>query len=122
MSHDSNTHVSNPSGFFYRKDVIKWILFGLYACCTALVAVDFLIHRHIYTDIEKIPAFYAIYGCVACIVLVIIARWMRIILIRDENYYDEPESPEEFLAKPTNNSDILEASKPASNSVNKENN
>jgi hypothetical protein len=38
---------------------------------------------------EKIPAFYAIYGFVACVVLVVIAKRMRKVVIRKENYYDE---------------------------------
>ena len=101
MKHnDSNNHSDeqhHTSGFFYREDVIRWILRIFYAGALALFLVDFLIHRHTETNVEKIPTFYALYGFVACVVLVVIAKWMRIILIRDEDYYDESESPEDFL-------------------------
>ena len=88
-----------PSGFFYRKEVIRWILIIFYICCAALFVADFFIHRHIVTDVERFKTFYALYGLIACVVLVLLAKLMRIFLIRDENYYDETESSEDFLNK-----------------------
>jgi len=96
MSNHNNLP-DQPSGFFYRKEVIRWILRIFYLCCFALVAVDFIIHRHTETAVERIPTFYAFYGFVACSILVFISKLMRIFLIRDENYYDEPEAPEDYL-------------------------
>ncbi|KZY65709.1 hypothetical protein A3737_35850, partial [Oleiphilus sp. HI0065] len=60
-----------------------------YVICGLLVVADFVVHRHIYHEWEKIPAFYAIYGFVGCVVLVLIAREMRKFLMRGEDYYDE---------------------------------
>ncbi len=45
-----------------------------YVICGLLVLVDFMVHRHIYHDWENIPAFYAIYGFIGCVVLVLIAK------------------------------------------------
>ena len=92
---DNNTH--QASGFFYREEVIRWILRIFYLGAAILFFVDFLIHRHIITNVEKVPTFYALYGFFACVILVVIAKWMRIVLIRAENYYDEPEDPADFL-------------------------
>lgn len=94
MSNYPNKHSSD---FFFQENVIKWILRIFYACCLLVAVIDFFIHRHIETNIERIPMFYATYGFVACVILVIISKWMRILLIRDENYYDEPENPNEYL-------------------------
>jgi len=80
---------SADPGFFYRPKIIQWILRVFYGLCVILVIVDFIIHRHIETSIEKIPAFYAIYGFIACVVLVLIANQMRKLLMRDEHYYDD---------------------------------
>jgi hypothetical protein len=96
MSNNSN---HKPSGFFYREEVITWILRIFYACCIILASLDFLIDRHTERSFEKFPTFYALYGLIACVILVFIAKWMRILLIRDENFYDEPESPKDFLEK-----------------------
>lgn len=75
-----------------RLDNPRFIQRGLwifYAICTLLVITDLLVHRHIYTSIEKIPAFYAIYGFGACVILVLLAKLMRKVLMRRENYYDD---------------------------------
>ncbi|KAA9130291.1 hypothetical protein F3N42_13210 [Marinihelvus fidelis] len=66
----------------------RLIRVSLYVACAILVVVDFFVHRHIMFAIEKIPAFYALFGFVACVVLVWIATWMRKFLMRDEDYYD----------------------------------
>jgi len=75
--------------FFDKPGNVKLVLRGFYAICIMLVIADFVIHRHISLSWEKIPAFYAIYGFVACVVLVIIATAMRKVVMRKEDYYDE---------------------------------
>jgi hypothetical protein len=60
-----------------------------YGACIILVIVDFFVHRHVEMWWEKIPAFYALYGFVACVVLVIAAKAMRKVVMREEDYYDE---------------------------------
>ena len=68
---------------------VDLLLKGFYVSCVLLVIADFIIHRHTTIDLEKIPAFYAIYGFVACVLLVILAKVMRKAVMREENYYDE---------------------------------
>lgn len=81
-------NVNDDPGFFYRPGTIKWILRGFYSICLFLFVLDFFVHRHIETSIEKLPAFYAIYGFVACVLLVLIASQMRKWLMRGEHYYE----------------------------------
>ncbi|GAB3022981.1 hypothetical protein [Bowmanella dokdonensis] len=76
------------SGFFDKANHIKWILRSFYGLCVLLLVLDFLLHRHHYLQIEKIPAFYPLFGFVACVTLVVVAKWMRRLLKRDEDYYD----------------------------------
>lgn len=68
---------------------VERLLKGFYLICILLVIADFIVHRHIAMAWEKIPAFYAIYGFTACVVLVILAKWMRKLVMREEDYYDE---------------------------------
>ncbi len=75
--------------FFDRPENVERLLKVFYAICILLVLADFVLHRHIGFDWEKIPAFYALYGFVACVVLVVIAKEMRKVVMRKEDYYDE---------------------------------
>ncbi|MEO5342747.1 MAG: hypothetical protein H7842_05315 [Gammaproteobacteria bacterium SHHR-1] len=72
---------------FDKPANVKRLLRGLYVACGLLVALDFVIHRHVLHDWEKIPAFYALYGFVGCVLLVLIAKGMRRFLMRPEDYY-----------------------------------
>ncbi len=78
-----------PDGFFDKPENIQKILRVFYVVCGLLVIADFLVHRHIYHSWEKLPAFYALYGFVGCVILVLIAKEMRKFLMRGEDYYDE---------------------------------
>ena len=77
--------------FFDKKENIKKILYVFYALCALLFAADFVIHRHIYHSWEELPGFYAIFGFVACVVLVLLATQMRKLLMRGEDYYEKTE-------------------------------
>ena len=81
--------MSDKEYFFDKPANVKWVMRGFYTICTLLVVADFIFHRHIGLPWEKIPAFYAIYGFVACVVLVVIAKEMRKVLMRKDDYYDE---------------------------------
>ena len=74
---------------FDRQENVERLLRVFYAICILLALADFVVHRHIGFDWEKIPAFYALYGFVACVLLVLIAKQMRKVLMRREDYYDE---------------------------------
>jgi hypothetical protein len=78
----------NPH-LFDRPENVERLLNGFYTICILLVLADFVVHRHIGFGWEKIPAFYAIYGFVACVLLVLIAKKIRNVVMRKEDYYDE---------------------------------
>ncbi len=88
-----SSHESQPSneapGFFDKPRNVSIILWVFYIICIFLVLMDFIVHRHIYVEFEKLPTFYALYGFVACVVLVFAAKVLRVLLMRDENYYED---------------------------------
>lgn len=67
------------------------LLSGFYIICAVLFVADFIIHRHTVHPWEDIPGFYAIYGFVACVLLVVVAKEMRKVLMRKDDYYDVDE-------------------------------
>lgn len=85
---------------FDNPQNIKRILYFLYGCCTLLFILDFVIHRHTANSWENLWGFYAIYGFVSCVALVLIAKWMRTFLMRPEDYYDN-EAKADFEENPS---------------------
>jgi len=69
------------------KNVTK-IVWALVAVCTALFFADALYEKHDYFEIEHLFGFFAIYGFVVCVALVLVAKWLRTFLMRPEDYYD----------------------------------
>jgi hypothetical protein len=69
-----------------NKKRIRWTL---YVICAVLVVADFFAHRHISAAIEQVPAFYALYGFVALVGVVLAAKALRLFVKRDEEYYDQ---------------------------------
>ena len=51
--------------------------------------LDFVVHRHVDHPWEAAWGFYCIYGFVACVLLVLVAKEMRKVIMRKEDYYDE---------------------------------
>ena len=67
------------------------LLRGFYAVCGLLFVLDFIIHRHTIHPWEQLPGFYAIFGFVAFVLLVLVAKLMRKLLMRREDYYNVDE-------------------------------
>lgn len=61
---------------------------ALYAVCLVLLVADLLVHRHTYNSLEQVPLFYALYGFAALIFAVLVAKGLRALVKRDEDYYD----------------------------------
>lgn len=62
-----------------------------FACSLVLFILDFFVKRHTHPGVDDLPGFYPVYGFVGCVVLVLVAKEMRKVLMRDESYYDTPE-------------------------------
>nr|VFJ44750.1 MAG: hypothetical protein BECKDK2373C_GA0170839_100938 [Candidatus Kentron sp. DK]VFJ44919.1 MAG: hypothetical protein BECKDK2373B_GA0170837_100848 [Candidatus Kentron sp. DK] len=87
---------SSPSGaaekshFFDKPANVNRVLYVFFAICIGLLGIEFFFHRHVVHAWENLWGFYAIYGFVACVALVLIATQLRKILMRDEDYYEKP--------------------------------
>ena len=60
----------------------------IYTVCALLFLGDLAYHKHPYFAVEEWLGFYGIYGFVACVLLVLGAKELRKVLIRDEDYYE----------------------------------
>ena len=67
---------------------VKRIIWSLFAVCAALFLADAFYHKHSHFEVENFFGFYAIFGFVVCVALVLAAKGMRVFLMRSEDYYD----------------------------------
>lgn len=63
-----------------------WIAFAIVLLAT--VAAGFMVDMHPHFAFESWPAFFAIYGFLACVVLVFGAKLLGAFLKRPDTYYD----------------------------------
>lgn len=78
----------NKQHIFDNPRNIKRMLGVFFTLCAVLLLLDFVHHRHMIHPWEQVWGFYGIFGFVACVALVLIAKALRIVLMRPEDYYD----------------------------------
>lgn len=81
--------MNNKKHLFDNPKNVKLVIRMLYISCFVLFAMDLVIHRHTVHPWESFTGFYAIYGFLACVILVLLARELRKVVMRDEDYYDQ---------------------------------
>ena len=62
-----------------------------YAALILIILIDFFIPRHeIHYFGDGIPGFWSLFGFVACILIILISKWIgHLGIMQDENYYNE---------------------------------
>ena len=61
----------------------------LLAIAALLVVLEFILHRHGEVAVEDVPLFPALFGFLAFLFIVQIGKWLRLMIMRDEDYYDD---------------------------------
>ena len=89
MSNSHNHQNNVDKGWLEDKRNVRKIITILFILCLGLFVADGFYHKHTYFGVESIFGFYAIYGFVMCVALVLIAKLIRKILMRAEDYYDK---------------------------------
>jgi hypothetical protein len=68
---------------------VKILLRSFFSSLVVLLIIEFFVHKHPHFGCEGWLEFYAIYGFVACVALVLAAKYiLRPIMKRREDYYD----------------------------------
>ena len=74
--------------FLDKQENVDRLLWGATVVGILILLVDFFFHRHIYHPWERLWGFYGIFGALAMLVLVQSAKWLRKLVMRDEDYYE----------------------------------
>ncbi len=68
---------------------IRRLRIAFYGVLVLLVLPDFFIHKHtLFSPVEAWPGFYAAFGFIACVAIIIISKLLGYLLKRKEDYYD----------------------------------
>jgi membrane protein YdbS with pleckstrin-like domain len=74
---------------FDKPENVKRLLIIFFSILVVLLGVEFFIHKHAFFPWEEWPEFYAVFGFVACVVLVLVAKYiLRPLVKRSEDYYE----------------------------------
>jgi hypothetical protein len=76
-------------GWFDKKENLGLFLRLFYASLVLLLVLDFFVDKHPHFGFDGAPSFSAAYGFISCVLLVLVARVLRMFLMRDENHYDD---------------------------------
>ncbi len=75
----------------FLRDRLKLVIRLSYVGLALLVAWDvlFVSKEHAHTAVEHIPGFWAVFGFVACVVIIIVSKWYgHLGIMTREDYYD----------------------------------
>lgn len=72
-----------------KSSNVNTLVYGLYVICAALLLLDFTYHKHFIFTFEDWFGFFSWFGFIACVALVLLAKQMRKIVKRDEDYYSD---------------------------------
>ena len=71
----------------YKRNVDK-VWWAVIAACALVFIGDAFYEKHSAFGIEYVFGYYGLFGFVACVFLVLMAKLLRRILMRPEDYYD----------------------------------
>ncbi len=75
--------------FFDSPKNVQRVIYALIAVCVTALGLEFVVKRYVDHPWEGLFGFYALYGFVMCVFLVLSAKELRKVLMRKEDYYDE---------------------------------
>jgi uncharacterized membrane protein YhdT len=81
--HSLETH------WLVRPETVRLLWCGGIAILVLLVIADFFVHAHPSFQIDGTFGFYAWFGLVVCVGMVLFAKALGIFLKRKETYYDD---------------------------------
>ncbi len=66
-----------------------WILVAFFGLCAIVLGMDFFRGRVVHHPIEEWKAIYPVFGFVGIALLILIAKGLRRLVMRSEDYYED---------------------------------
>jgi membrane protease YdiL (CAAX protease family) len=74
--------------WFYKKTSIKKLWVGAIVILLLTVLAEVVIAKHPHFTVEALFGFYALFGFISCVVMVIFAKILGFLIKRKDDYYD----------------------------------
>lgn len=71
-----------------RPATIRGLWIAFIAVLAATVAAGFAVDMHPHFEVERWPAFFAVFGFLGCVAMVLGAKLLGFLLKRPDDYYD----------------------------------
>ena len=81
--------MQDKHGWFDKKENLNLFLKIFYGSLVVLLILDLFVEKHPYFGFDGAPSFSAAYGFIACVLLVLVAKVLRMFLMKDEEYYND---------------------------------
>jgi hypothetical protein len=85
---DGKVQMKKELKIFDKPKNVKRLLGSFYISLLMLLIIDFFVHKHAEFPWEGATDFFAVYGFISCVLLIFIAKILRLFVKRDENYYE----------------------------------
>ena len=76
----------------FLRERLKTVIWACVGILVAVVLVDmaFVDKEHAHTAIEHVPGFWAVFGFVACVLIIIVSKWFgHAGIMTREDYYED---------------------------------
>jgi hypothetical protein len=76
----------------FLRQRLKTVVYVGLGVLTLLVLLDaiFVDKEHAHTSAEKFPAFWAVFGFIGCVIIILVSKWFgHCGIMKKEDYYDE---------------------------------
>ncbi len=84
----AGTQAGVPVHWLVRPRTIRLLWIAFVAVLAATVAAGFLVDMHPHFEVERWPAFFAVFGFLACVAMVLGSKLLGMLLKREDTYYD----------------------------------
>lgn len=75
--------------WFDHPQNIRRLRLWFYIVLVLLVLPDFFLHKHhLFSVVESWPGFYAMFGFLSCVGIILVSKALGFWLKREEDYYD----------------------------------
>lgn len=80
--------MKKKTALFDKPENVRRLQLGFFVALVLVLAAEFVVDMHGEFSVDSHFGFYAVFGFISYVTLIFVAKFLRRILIRKEDYYD----------------------------------